>query len=90
MEEEDKVRPEPALKISFPFLFPVPALTIPFLFLFPELALKIAFPVYKFPNNLAPKVPNNILKNPSFCSVVSFFIVLVTPLKKYQNLQELE
>ena len=62
--------------------FPVPALTIPFPLLFPEPALKIPFPVNKFPNKLAPKVPNNILKNPPFCSFVSFVIVLVTPFNK--------
>ena len=72
--------PEPALTIPFPFLFceaedegrykveefkerrPEPALTIP-------------FPDNKFPNKLAPHVPNNILKNPPFCSFVSFIIV---------------
>ena len=45
---------------------PIPALTIP-------------FPVKNFSNKLAPKVPNNILKNPPFCYFVSFFIALVTP-----------
>ena len=49
--------------------FPVPALTIP-------------FPFNKFLNKLAPKVPNNILKNASFCSFVSVLIVLVTPFRK--------
>ena len=55
--------------------FPVPALTILLPFLFPEPALTIPFPANKFPNKLAPKVPNNILKNPPFCSFVSFLIV---------------
>ena len=64
--------PEPALTILFPFLFPEPALTIPFPFLFPEPALTIPYPVNKFPNKLAPEVPKNILKNPPFCSFVSF------------------
>ena len=65
-----------------PHPFPVPALTIPFPFLYPKSALKSLFPVNKFPNKLASKVPNNILKNPPFCSFVSFFIVLVTPSNK--------
>ena len=54
--------------------FPVPALTIPFHFLFPESALTILFPADKFPNKLAPKVPNNILKIPPFLSFFSFLI----------------
>ena len=70
--------------------FPEPALKTPFPFLFfevedkgrPEPALKIPFPVNKFPHKLAPKVPNNILKNPPFCSFVSFLIVLVTVFSK--------
>ena len=62
--------------------FPVPALTISFPFLFPELALTIPFPYNKFPNKLAPKVPNNILQNPPFYSFISFLIVLVTPFRK--------
>ena len=44
-----------------------PALTNPFPFLFPEPALIIPFPDNKFPNKLAPKVPNSTLKNPTFC-----------------------
>ena len=31
-----------------------------------------------FPNNLAPKVPNNIPRNPHFCSFASFLIVSLT------------
>ena len=62
--------------------FPVPALKIPFPFLFPVPAVTILFPVNKFPNKPAPKVPNNILKNRHFCSFVSFLIVLVTPFHK--------
>ena len=60
----------------------MPALTIPFPFLFSEPTLTIPFPANKFPNKVAPKVPNNVLKNPSFCSFVSFLIVLVTPYSK--------
>ena len=35
-----------------------------------------------FSNKHAPKVPNNIPKNPPFCSFVLFLIVLVTPFDK--------
>ena len=38
--------------------------------------LNIRFPANMFPNKVAPKVPKNILKNPPFCSFVSFLIVL--------------
>ena len=62
----------PALTIPFPFLFVFP-------FLFPEPALTITFPINKFPYKLAPKEPNNILKNLPFCSFVSLLIVLVFP-----------
>ena len=41
-------------------------------------------------NRLAPEVPNNIFKNPSFCSFVFFLIVLVTPFNKILDLQESE
>ena len=70
--------------------FLVPALTIPFPFLFckaedegqPEPALTIPFPVNKFPNKIAPKVANNKLKNPRFCSFTSFWTVLETTFSK--------
>ena len=32
----------------------------------------------RFPNKLAPNVPNNILKNPLFRSLASFLIVSLT------------
>ena len=64
------------------YCFPEPALTIPFPLLFPEPALTTPFHVNTFPNKLAPSVPSNILKNPPFCSFVSFSIVLVTPFNK--------
>ena len=32
--------------------------------------LALAIPFNKFPNKLAPKVPNNLLKNPPSCSFV--------------------
>ena len=51
-------------------IFPVPAVAILFPFWFPEPALTIPFPANKFPNTLAPKVPNKILKNRPFCSFV--------------------
>ena len=53
------------------------SLTIPFPFLFPEPALRIPFPDNKFPNTLAPKVPNNSPKNYPFCSFVPFSIALL-------------
>ena len=31
-----------------------------------------SLPVIRFPNKLAPNVPNNMLRNPPFCSFVSF------------------
>ena len=36
-------------------------------------------PVNKFPNIEAPKVPNNILRNPPLCSLASCLIVSLTP-----------
>ena len=36
-------------------------------------------PVKRFPNKLAPNVPNNTLRNPPFCSFTSFWTVSVTP-----------
>ena len=51
-EEFEERRPVPALTIPFPFLFS---------FSFPEPALTIPLPVNKFLNQLAPKLPNNIL-----------------------------
>ena len=66
------LRDEAVLKIPFFFFqewLPVSALTVP-------------CPVDKFPNKLAPKVPNNILKSPPFYSFVSFLIILVTPFSK--------
>ena len=50
--------------LGFFFLLPSPALTIP------SPALIIPFPVNKLPNNLAPKVPKSILKNPPLCSLI--------------------
>ena len=35
-------------------------------------ALTVSFPVNKFPNKLAPKVPNNIHKNPPFVLLFHF------------------
>ena len=55
---------------------PEPVLAIP------SPALTVHFPDNKLPNKDAPKVPNNILRNPPFCSFVSFLIVLVTPFNK--------
>ena len=49
------------------FLIPSPARVTPFP------------PVNKLPNNEAPKVPNNILRNPPLCSLASCWIVSLTP-----------
>ena len=35
-----------------------------------------AFPCNRFPNKLGPKVPDNIVRNPPFCSFTSFLVVL--------------
>ena len=37
------------------------------------------FPGKRFPNKVAPNVPNNILRNPPFRSFTSFWTVSVTP-----------
>ena len=42
-------------------------------------ALIVFLPVNKLPNKLAPKVPNNILRNHLFCSFASFLIILLMP-----------
>ena len=52
------------------FLIPSPVHTVPF----PD-----NFFVNRSPSMLAPKVPNNMLKNSPFYSLVSFLIVFVTP-----------
>ena len=39
----------------------------------PSPALFIPLPANIFPNKLAPNVPNNLLKHPSFCSFASFY-----------------
>ena len=38
-----------------------------------------SFSSWKFPNKLAPNVPNSILRNTPFCSFTSFWTVSVTP-----------
>ena len=45
----------------------------------PALALTVPLPVKRFPNKLAPKVPNNIPGNPPFCFFDSLLIVSLTP-----------
>ena len=42
-------------------------------------ALIVILPVNRFPNKLAPNVPNNILKNHPFCYFTSFVVVSLTP-----------
>ena len=43
----------------------------------PALIVPLSF--NRFPNQLATKVSNNILRNPPFCYFASFFIVSLTP-----------
>ena len=45
----------------------------------PSPALFIHLPAKVFPSKLAPSVPNDILRNPPFYSLASFWIVLITP-----------
>ena len=42
-------------------------------------ALILTLPVKRFPDKLAPKMSNNISKNPPFCYFASFLIVSLTP-----------
>ena len=62
-------------------------LPIPSPFLFPGPALTILFTANKCPSKLDPKAPN---KDPPFCSLVSFLIVLVTPFSKTLEYSRLE
>ena len=39
----------------------------------------MSLPVNRFPNKLAPILPNNKLRNPPFCLFASFLIVSLTP-----------
>ena len=64
--------------IKNPILFYNQLLQLLFLFYFQSQLLQFLF-LLMFPNRLAPKVPNNMLKNPPFSSFVSFSIVLATP-----------
>ena len=41
-------------------------------------AVIVPLPVNRFPNKLAPNVPNNILRNQRFSCFASFLIVLLT------------
>ena len=45
----------------------------------PSPPLIVPLPVNRFPNKLAPKVPNNIPRNPSFYSFASYLIVSLKP-----------
>ena len=45
----------------------------------PSPALVTPLPANKFPNNIAPNVPSNILRNPTFCYFVPFSFVSVAP-----------
>ena len=45
----------------------------------PSPALILRVPLNRFPNKLAPSVPNKILINPPFCYSLSFLVVLLKP-----------
>ena len=45
----------------------------------PSPALIAPLPENRFPNKLAPKMPNNIPRSPPFYSFASFLIVSLTP-----------
>ena len=45
----------------------------------PSPTLIAPLPINRFPSKLAPNVPNNILRNLSFCSFASFWIVSLKP-----------
>ena len=45
----------------------------------PSPALIAPLPENRFPNKLAPKMPNNIPRGPPFYSFASFLIVSLTP-----------
>ena len=64
------------IKNSCPVLVVLlPAVITPYPGIFDLLTL---LPVNRFPNKLAPNVPNNILRNKPFCSIASFLIVSLT------------
>ena len=44
----------------------------------PGLVAIVPLLVYRFPNKLTPKVPNNVPRSPPFCSFTSFLIVWLT------------
>ena len=47
-------------------------------------------PVYRFPNNLAPNLPNNILRNPSFLFFCFIFNCFLKPfINKPDSLRDL-
>ena len=41
-------------------------------------ALITTLPIIRFPIKLAPNLPNNMLRNPPFCSFASFLFVSLT------------
>ena len=65
------------LNLGF-FLLPSPARTIPLPLV---LLAKLPSPALTIPFPTVNKLPN-IFKNPPFCSLVSFLIVLLTPFNK--------
>ena len=56
----------------------------------PSPALIVLLPVNRFSYKLAPKVPNNISRNPPFCSFALFLIVSLMPfINKSDSLRDL-
>ena len=54
-------------------LDPWPTLTVP------SPAIMTPLPANIFPNRFVPNVPNSILRNPHFCSFVSFLTISLIP-----------
>ena len=65
------------------FLDPQPALIVL------SSALITPLPASIFPDKLAPSVPSNILRKPTFCSLTSIFTVSVIPFNNIPFLREI-
>ena len=48
-------------------------------------ALIVLLPIHRFPNKLAPNVPNNTPTNPPYCSDALFSIISLTTLITKQD-----
>ena len=56
------LRNEKLLKSWLALIIPLPGVTVP-------------VPVNRFPNKLTPDVPDNMPRNPRFCTIASFLIL---------------